>query len=367
MEGFIDQYGHPVFVTPEKPVLGVDNEMIDMGAIDFWQNEVDALKNSPDELNEHYRQYPRTENHAFRDESKASIFNLTKIYEQIEYNDGLLKDRVITKGNFHWKGGVKDSEVIWTPDPRGNFIVSWIPPKHMQNNKRLERGMKYPGNEHIGLFGCDSYDISATVGGRSSNGALHGLTKTNMDDNCPSNEFFLEYIHRPNTAEDFFEDVLMAIVFYGMPILVENNKPRLLYHLKNRGYRKYSLNRPDKSYDKLSRSEKELGGIPNTSQDVKQVHADSIQSWINQYVGYDLEGTYRDNPTECGTMPFSRTLADWARFDINNRTKHDASISSGLAIMATRKHKLVPKKKKSEIKLNFVKYDNSGNISQIKR
>ena len=367
MEGFIDQYGHPVFVTPEKPVLGVDDEMIDMGAIDFWQNEVDALKNSPDELNEHYRQYPRTENHAFRDESKASIFNLTKIYEQIEYNDGLLKDRVITKGNFHWKGGVKDSEVIWTPDPRGNFIVSWIPPKHMQNNKRVERGMKYPGNEHIGLFGCDSYDISATVGGRSSNGALHGLTKTNMDDNCPSNEFFLEYIHRPNTAEDFFEDVLMAIVFYGMPILVENNKPRLLYHLKNRGYRKYSLNRPDKSYDKLSRSEKELGGIPNTSQDVKQVHADSIQSWINQYVGYDLEGTYRDDPTECGTMPFSRTLADWARFDINNRTKYDASISSGLAIMATRKHKLIPQKKKSEIKLNFVKYDNSGNISQIKR
>jgi hypothetical protein len=159
----------------------------------------------------------------------------------------------------------------------------------------------------------------------------------------------------------------MAIVFYGMPILVENNKPRLLYHLKNRGYRKYSLNRPDKSYDKLSRSEKELGGIPNTSQDVKQVHADSIQSWINQYVGYDLEGTYRDDPTECGTMPFSRTLADWARFDINNRTKYDASISSGLAIMATRKHKLIPQKKKSEIKLNFVKYDNSGNISQIKR
>ena len=367
MEGFIDQYGHPVFVTPEKPVLGVDGEMIDIGAIDFWQNEVDALSNSPDELNEHYRQYPRTENHAFRDESKKSIFNLTKIYDQIEYNDGLLKERVITKGSFHWKDGVKDSEVIWTPDPRGNFIVSWIPPKHMQNNKRIDRGIKCPGNDHIGLFGCDSYDISATVGGRASNGALHGLTKTNMDDNCPSNEFFLEYIHRPNTAEDFFEDVLMAIVFYGMPILVENNKPRLLYHLKNRGYRRYSLNRPDKSYDKLSRSEKELGGIPNTSQDVKQVHADSIQSWINQYVGYDFEGNYRDDPTECGTMPFNRTLNDWARFDINNRTKHDASISSGLAIMATRKHRLVPKKKKSEIKLNFVKYDNSGNISQIKR
>lgn len=367
MEGFIDEYGHPVFVTPDKPVLGVDGEMIDQGAINFWQNEADALKNDPDALNEHYRQYPRTENHAFRDESKASIFNLTKIYDQIEYNDSLIKDRVITKGNFHWKDGIKDTEVVWSPDPRGNFIVSWIPPKSLQNRFITKNGSRYPGNDSIGLFGCDSYDISATVGGRGSNGALHGLTKSNMTDEAPSNEFFLEYIHRPNTAEDFFEDVLKAIVFYGMPILVENNKPRLLYHLKNRGYRGYSLNRPDKSYDKLSKTEKELGGIPNSSEDVKQVHADSIQSWIEEYVGYDKESTYGRPPDECGTMPFIRTLNDWAGFDINNRTKHDASISSGLAIMATRKHKLAPSKKKSEIKLKFVRYDNSGQYSEIKR
>ena len=67
-------------------------------------------------------------------------------------------------------------------------------------------------------------------------------------DEGPTNEFFLEYIARPQTAEIFFEDVLMACVFYGMPILIENNKPRLLYHFKNRGYRGYSMNRPDKSY-----------------------------------------------------------------------------------------------------------------------
>ena len=86
-------------------------------------------------------------------------------------------------------------------------------------------------NEHVGAFGCDSYDISGTVGGGASNGALHGLTKFNMDD-APSNQFFLEYVARPQTAEIFFEEVLMACVFYGMPILVENNKPRLLYHFK---------------------------------------------------------------------------------------------------------------------------------------
>ena len=52
-----------------------------------------------------------------------------------------------------------------------------------------------------------------------------------MED-APPNHFFLEYISRPQTAEIFFEDVLMALVFYSMPILAENNKPRLLYYLK---------------------------------------------------------------------------------------------------------------------------------------
>jgi hypothetical protein len=226
-------------------------------------------------------------------------------------------------------------------------------------------GIKYPGNDHIGAFGCDSYDISGTVGGGGSNGALHGVTTFNMDE-APSNEFFLEYVARPQTAEIFFEEVLMACVFYGMPILIENNKPRLLYHFKNRGYRGFCTNRPDKSYNKLSKTEKELGGIPNSSEDVKQAHAAAIESYIEKYVGFDVEGTYRDSE-DIGSMPFTRTLEDWAKFDITNRTKFDASISSGLAIMATQKHLYVSEKKQSKIKINFAKYSNKGNISEIIR
>jgi hypothetical protein len=226
-------------------------------------------------------------------------------------------------------------------------------------------GTKYPGNDHIGAFGCDSYDISGTVGGGGSNGALHGVTTFNMDE-APSNEFFLEYVARPQTAEIFFEEVLMACVFYGMPILIENNKPRLLYHFKNRGYRGFCMNRPDKSYNKLSKTERELGGIPNSSEDVKQAHAAAIESYIEKYVGFDVEGTYRDSE-DIGSMPFTRTLEDWAKFDITNRTKFDASISSGLAIMATQKHLYVAEKKQSKIKINFAKYSNKGNISEIIR
>jgi hypothetical protein len=365
LEGFIDRYGNPVLENPSKPIEGVNGDHIKRGAIDYWDNEVASLKNDPDALNEFYRQFPRTESHAFRDESKSSIFNLTKIYQQMDYNDNLIRDRVLVKGSFHWKDGKKDTEVVWVPDDRGRFLVSWIPNQKLQNNITTSNGMKFPGNEHIGAFGCDSYDISGTVGGGGSNGALHGLTKFHMDD-APVNQFFLEYVARPQTAEIFFEDVLMACVFYGMPILAENNKPRLLYHFKNRGYRKYSMNRPDKPLRNLSKTERELGGMPNTSEAVKQAHASAIETYIEKYVGLDTEGNYRSSD-EMGSMYFSRTLQDWARFDINNRTKFDASISSGLAIMATQKHTYQDIKKDSKISINFARYNNKGRFSEIIR
>jgi hypothetical protein len=363
MEGFIDEYGWPVFDDPKKPVKGIDGEDITMGVITYWNNEVAAMKSDSDALNEYYRQFPRTESHAFRDESKSSLFNLTKIYQQIDYNDSMIKDRVLTRGYFHWKNGEQDSEVIWTPDPKGRFLVSWIPDQNMRNNVIKKDGKFYPGNKDIGVFGCDPYDISGVVGGGGSAGALHGITQFHMQ-NAPTNHFFLEYIARPQTAEIFFEEVLMACFFYGMPILVENNKQRLLYHFKNRGYRQFSLNRPDKHISKLSKTELELGGIPNSSEDVKHAHANSINTYIEEYVGIDADGNYREKDS-MGDMYFTKTLEDWARFDINNRTKHDASISSGLALMASRKHLFIPVKQESKISVKFVRYKNTGIRSEI--
>ena len=358
-EGFIDEYGQPVFNTPEKEILDPFGDIIEQGVIDYWENEVDGLKQDQDALNEYYRQFPRTEEHAFRDETKNSLFNLAKIYEQIDYNEDLRNTNVITQGNFQWVNGVKDSKVVFIPSNQGRFKVSWIPSESLQNKQIVKNSIKYPGNEHIGAFGCDSYDISGTTDGKGSKGALHGLTKFTMED-APPSAFFLEYIARPQTAEIFFEDVLMACVFYGMPILAENNKPRLLYHFKRRGYRGYSMNRPDRLWNKLSVTEREIGGVPNSSMDMKQSHAAAIEMYIANHVGQIAEGEY-------GNMYFTDTLLDWSKFDINNRTKYDAAISSGLAIMACNKelYRPVGKLQKTKLSLKISKYNQSGLNSKI--
>ena len=357
-EGYIDSYGYPVFETPSKKVYGPDGISIKIGVIEYWNNEVAGLKEDQDGLNEFYRQFPRTTKHAFRDESKMSLFNLTKIYQQIDYNEDVNSNNQVTKGSFQWENGQKDSKVIFMPNKDGRFFITWVPPIHLQNKRLVKNGINYPGNEHCGAFGCDPYDISGTVDKRGSNGSLHGLTKFSMEE-VPPNHFFLEYIARPQTAEIFFEDVLMACIFYGMPILAENNKPRLLYYFKRRGYRGFAMNRPDKKRNKLSVTEREIGGIPNSSEDIKQAHASAIETYIETFVGKKEAGY--------GDTYFQRTLEDWAQFNINNRTSHDASISSGLALMACNKHRYAPvnKVELKSIDLGIKRYNNQGTTSKI--
>ena len=82
--------------------------------------------------------------------------------------------------------------------------------------------------------------------------------------------------------------------------------------------------------------------------------------YINDHVGLLQDGTY-------GTMYFNETLNDWSKFDINKRTKHDASISSGLAIMACNKHLYRPnqERKRQSLGITMSRYNNNGITSKI--
>tara|TARA_Y100000114_G_scaffold101056_1_gene94200 strand:+ start:1312 stop:3441 length:2130 start_codon:yes stop_codon:yes gene_type:complete len=339
LEGFFDEHGNPIISNPEKPVKTIDGDYVDIGAKSYLKNERDALKHDARELNEFIRQFPFTVDESMRDSIQGSTFNIGKIYEQVEHNQELYPNPVVV-GNFMWKNGVEDSEVIFSPDSNGRWRISWMPEPKERNKHIFRYGKKYPANEHIGVGGVDSYDLDSTTDNRGSKGACHIYNKFNMA--APSNMFVAEYASRPPLARIFYEDVLLASVFYGYPLLIENNKYGIVRYFESRGYDEYVMRRPDHLKTPNSSSNVKTRGIPSNSQDVIQSHAQAIEAYIEEHVGINSE------TGELGNMYFNRTLEDWIGYKIDNRTKYDLTISSGLALLAAQKTVV----KKEESKFN---------------
>ena len=350
LEGFFDKHGNPILDDPKSAVEGIDGELISFGAKTFLRNERGALKSDARELNEFIRQFPFSPEEAFRDSIESSLFNIAKIYEQIEHNDNLYPQPFV-EGNFVWEGGRRDSNVLFRPTTGGRWRVAWMPPPEMRNNKKIERGKMLAPNAHLGCGGVDSYDLDATVDGRGSKGACHLYNKFSIE--YPSNMFVAEYISRPPMAKIFYEDILMASVFYGYPLLIENNKYGIVRHFEERGYDGYVMDRPAHLRSTSHSTNVKTKGIPSNSQDVIQSHAQAIEDYIHQYVGSNEDG-------EMGRMVFNRTLEDWIGFKINDRTKYDLSISSGLALLAAQKAKKEKPKSTLNEKQFFRRYKYNG-------
>ena len=210
----------------------------------------------------------------------------------------------------------------------------------------------------------DSYGNYSRGNNTQSNGAAHLLSKPNSH-GVPPHLFIFEYIDQPPTQDVFNEEILMAAWFYGVPILAENNRRDFVRYLYLDGCRPFSMNRVDKT--KLVGDDLLLGGQPMQSKDILTSHENAIKTYIQRYVGEasKLEIPYRPEG-EMGRMPFNETLVDWMKFDPLKRTAFDATISSGLAIMACNRQKYKPKERKVEtkkVRSLFRKYNNSGNIS----
>ena len=242
LEGFFDKYGNAVVEDPEKPFIGLDGEIISIGSKTYLKNEREALKNDARELNEVIRQFPFTSDEAFRDSIEGSLFNIGKIYEQVTYNESLYPSPIRT-GNFVWKDGKQDTEVIFVPDQNGRWKVSWLPKEENRNLREYQGSKLIAPKSNVGVGGVDSYDIDATVDGRGSKGACHLYTKFNME--APPNTFVAEYASRPPLAKIFYEDVLMAAFFYGFSLLIENNKYGIVRYFESRGYDGYLMERPE--------------------------------------------------------------------------------------------------------------------------
>lgn len=352
-EGFIDRYGYCVYNDPPKSrtygIRGIDGNMITIGVSTFMKREMEMFKGNLKKTIEYLRKTPITESDGFAIAEGSCAFNQANISQQIYYNN-TRETTPYRVGNFRWIGERDSGKVEFVETSEGRFKVSWLPKS--PNNVMFRDGHWIPMNANVGAFGADPYRVSKTVDNRGSKGSIHGFSVSNAI-GAPNHNFFLEYINRPKSKDIFFDDCIMALVYYGMPILVENNVNNLLDELYRRKYSKFSIRRPDKAKDKLSDDERKYGGIPSSSENVIQMMSSALENFIEYHVG----------TTE---MCFNQTLQDWLVYDERNRTKRDASISSSLALIAIQRLILNQKKEEKPSgrgNIILTQYKNNGDFS----
>ena len=203
-EEFTDKYGmcHE-FLNEGEFFYNAQGIKKTIGALQYLENEFKSAKlMGAKAYNNARRLDPITIEDAFRDEMASQLFDIEKINAQLKYNrDNDIRDKLV-RGNFYWKDGIKDTEVVWKPEERGRFLIAWMPPAEMRNKTTTRRIFntlaKCPINELEGAFGCDPYDQTGVVDSKlvatengvehnlGSKGSLHGVTATNIG-NVPSN------------------------------------------------------------------------------------------------------------------------------------------------------------------------------------
>lgn len=386
LEGMFDEFGFSIVEDPEKKTKTDEGEYVAIGTETFLRNSRKALEGDAKEYNEFMRQNPETIKDAFRDESGDCEFNLMKLQEQIEHNEFELNDVYIDsatdwrgnddveRGNFTWENGIKDTKVIWRPDPdRGRFFIKkgCHPPQQYSNRweekwvRYKDRGIfaKAPLAGHIGTFGVDPYNRSKNADGRGSKGAIILNTKTHTCDELPNETMILEYIDRPPRVELFFEDVIMVAVYYSIPFLSELSNERFLAMVVERGYRHFSMNNPFKKKSELSPTEIEMGGAPQQDAKIGEAQFYQVETAVEDRFGVARDNRHRQIG-EMGDMPFSRTLYQLKEVDTSNRTKYDAYIAYSLSVVGNSKQTKKVEEAPTKRVVPFQLYDNTGITSK---
>lgn len=314
--------------------------------------ESEAKSMNQEALVDFRRKFPRNIDHAFLIETTGNSYNQHKLYQQFTYNQ-TLPNNFVVRGNFYWKGGMKDTEVEFSADDNGRWLVAWMPPPEDRNRKEKRNGHWFPTRDYC-KTGCDPFSHRETVG-KGSNGA--GTTILQRHYSYPNMKMAVvcHYLHRPQHPHEFAEDMIMQSVFYSSEFLSESNKYGVLDTFHKRGYDGYCMYDPldPEGVKKRFRGHR---GIPMTGTNAREAMMDITQAYINDHMGLREDGTN-------GFCPFDEIIQDWRKFEPDSWTVYDSAVSIGMALIATKKVKQT-----QEVNLKpsdfFQKWDNSGKISK---
>lgn len=284
-----------------------------------------GLKNSPAKLTAFKRRYPFTVREAFRSSGKECHFNIEIIDTRLE--DFLFENKAVQYGNFEWKEGKKDGDVVWVPKDkeRGKFVVSYLFENPLMANKRhIASGVWYPDNTTDFIAGGDPYKYKITANNKKSKGSGAVFMKRNPlidpDDkdisNWITNRFVCTYNHRPPGQDEYGEDMIKMCVYYGCKMFPEINVPFLWDHFHDRGYGGYLF------YQKKPNNRISLTPGANTNDGTIEAIFAEFDEYIEKY----------------GHKEVHQEILEVCReVEITNLSPYDLFVSCGYALLGAKK------------------------------
>lgn len=232
LEGFVDEYGMSVIDIPteeQAEYLGKE-----IGAKAYIENSIASLKLLPKKtkLLQFQREHPTTFRGCFRTNTKEPFFNIAKLEDRID--ELAIDPNAIKRGRLDWEDPSKPfrCKVIWTDDESGRFEKSYDFKPDETN--RVAWNAQMESYEALNLHFCagaDPFKFGKVKGktGSDGGGAVYWGHDIRLDppgkpmDQWESCRFIMAYSFRPDTTDEYCEDMAKMCMYCGCPMNTEYN------------------------------------------------------------------------------------------------------------------------------------------------
>lgn len=313
-----DAYGYPD-IEKTLEAIRVDRE---------------TVKNNPRALSARIRKEPLTIEEAFSTDSDKCIFNVMNIGER----KVKLRENPIFKRKVWFYRDI-DQVVRWRDITEKEEDFHWkitqFPQIGQENKFTYEGKSRQPNRIEDGAIAVDGYSNSQGGQKWGSRASAWIGRRYNMLDPQNTGKAIGWLYGRPQIKEMLHEQIMLAAEFFGYKVWYEHNSDDYLSYFRERGRVGYLGSYPLSTIDPAKRGEAErYKGFPTTPFSLTK-QADTGIMYFESHID---------------SIDFEEILLDAEKFDPNNRTEFDITVSFLMLLVCLMETVTVSKRKEPIVK-----------------
>jgi hypothetical protein len=248
LQGFVDKFGGSIEDDPTPEQAKYIGNTI--GARKYIKNKVNEYKRKKDweGLSMFRRQHPMSFKECFAPPSRTQFFNREMLESRLVYLTFEHREELPRRGNFI-RESYPDGRVLWVDDDQtGRFYLSFNFKPDETNLRENRNGVWFPKYQDKFVASADTFGLDRPLGRASMGGGAVRYRRDFFIDPegkdlnaCVSDRFIITYNFRPDTVEEYAEDMLMMSQYCGAMMYPERNKTNVIDHFRKRGYEGYLL------------------------------------------------------------------------------------------------------------------------------